>query len=424
MPRARDVAPAVFLAILAALVTAAATGGCATDPATDAADAGDPVPDAAASEPDAAAAADASPDPDADLAACADRPGRFDLNDVSFLFPLPSGPAARGDLLGIASSGARGELLPLALFDQLPAPLSSFRDVAPAELRVVAARVDPCFVSAPGGPCRAQLRLVVQPLRPDAEPTRADDAAVHLFYDLGEPGLAELVAALDELRGLAAGRTRCRPLGVHPVMAVEGLTGPYALRLRQAILDAAGATNLARIAIMQLQQPGSVWRFHGFDVVNGELERFAVPRTGGGESQAFSLSDTEVGRAFLDPEPSPGLIPLLFDPAAIRAAPATTLAAAGGEAVAIEDPRRRDTTDTDCVSCHLSQRALHNALAVRDFRPDGEPPYANPGHDLSRPDDRLGAGSQRAFGYFDGAASITPRAVHESAEVADALSGR
>ena len=422
MPRARDVAPAVFLAILAALVTAAVTGGC-SDPDDPAADAGGH--DAAASGPDdAEAPPDAGSDADADVAACGDRAGRFDLDDVSFLFPLPATPAGAGDLLAIDSAGPRGELLPAALFGDLPEPLSRLRDVALAELRVIAARVDPCFVSAPGGPCRAQLRLVVQPIRPDLEPTRADDAAIHLFYDLDEPGFADLIAALDELRGLAAGRTRCRALGVHPVMAAEGLTGPYAVRLRQAILDAAGATNLVRVAVMQLQQPGAVWRFHGFDVLAGELESLAIPRTDASESQAFSLSDTEVGRAFLDPEPSASLVPLLFDPVAVLAAEPTTLAAAGAETVAIEDPRRRDTTDTDCVSCHVSRRALDNARRIRELAVDGEPGYANPGHDLSRPDDGLGSGSQRAFGYFDGAASITPRTIHESAEVADALSVR
>jgi hypothetical protein len=378
---------------------------------------------------DAAAVADASADPDggsepdANPASC-EPTGGFDLNDVSFLFPLPASPAERGDLLAMADAGGRGELLPASVFAELPAPLHGLRDVSLADLHVVSARVDPCFVSRSDGPCRSQVRLVVQPVRLDNVVTRADDAAVHLFYDLDEAGFADLVAALDELRALAGAATGCRPLGVHPVMQAEGLRGPYALRLRQAILDGAGASNLVRVAVMQLQQPGSVWRFTAFDLAGDELVRLPVPRTGGLDSQAFSLSDTETNAGFLDPSPEGSLVPLLLDPSAIRSASMSTLAAAGAEAFAIENPGRHDTTDTDCVSCHVTRRALANALAVREFEPDDAPAYANPRHDLSLVGNTLSTGSQRAFGYFDSEPSIAPRVIDETAEVADALSAR
>lgn len=377
---------------------------------------------------DAAAVADASADPDggsepdADRVSCEVTSG-FDLNDVSFLFPLPASPADRGDLLAMSDAGGRGELLPVAVFDELPAPLHGLREVGLADLHVVSARVDPCFVSRTDGPCRSQVRLVVQPVRLDTPTTRADDAAVHLFYDLDEAGFADVVAALDELRVLARGGTGCRPLGVHPVMQAEGLRGPYALRLRQLILDGAGASNLVRVAVMQLQQPGSVWRFTAFDLAGDELVRLPVPRTDG-PTQAFSLSDTEVNAGFLDPSPDGSLVPLLLDPTAIQSASPSTLAAAGAEAFAIENPGRHDTTDTDCVSCHVTRRALSNALAVREFEPDDAPAYTNPRHDLSLIGHTLSTGSQRAFGYFDSEPSIAPRVVYETAEVADALSAR
>ncbi|HEY0881329.1 MAG TPA: hypothetical protein VGD87_07355, partial [Archangium sp.] len=48
--------------------------------------------------------------------------GGLDLNDVSWLYPLPP-PGQHAQLLGLESAGAKGPLLPRALYDALPGGL-------------------------------------------------------------------------------------------------------------------------------------------------------------------------------------------------------------------------------------------------------------------------------------------------------------
>lgn len=91
----------------------------------------------------------------------------LDLNDVSFLYPLPT-LAERTRLLGLEAQGNGGPLLTRALFDALP-PLmpDTPGSIAFGDLRIVSARIDPCFPGSapPAAPvCLAQLRLVAQPV--------------------------------------------------------------------------------------------------------------------------------------------------------------------------------------------------------------------------------------------------------------------
>ena len=170
--------------------------------------------------------------PDGRLGAdCGQSP--LDLNDVSFLFPLPDTVAGLDGLLGLDSKGPAGTLLPVAARTGLPAHLERGADSslhAPLDgVRVVAARVDPCFAATPGE-CRKQLRLVAQPFHPTGSPPRVIDATVHLFYDLSDSQFTDLVAGLRALKQRAGAMTACQPLQVHPVMVKEGLGGEYAAR--------------------------------------------------------------------------------------------------------------------------------------------------------------------------------------------------
>jgi hypothetical protein len=354
---------------------------------------------------------------------CGEDETRLDLNDVSMLFPLPATAEGAEDLLGMSAEGRHGPLLPRQIFEALPAPLSRFPDVPTYEsLRVVAARVDPCFPAAGGSGCRRQLRLVVQPLLISATAVQTVDATLHLFYDLSDEQFAGLLVSLFELKSLAGSETFCRPLGVHPVMQREGLGGAYAARLGELILDHGGADNLRRVAVMQLSFPGSSWRFSSFDVQGEGLDAVSIPRLSAADQQDFLLSDTEEDRGALVPAPPGSGIPLLVDALAIEGAGDDALAAAAGEVHAIEDPHRESPLTVDCVSCHVSGRALDFARSIRAIDGSGEePPYRNAYYDLSVIDDGERLTSQRAFGYFGDRPSLSRRVVHESAEIAAAL---
>jgi hypothetical protein len=213
--------------------------------------------------------------------------GGLDVNDVSFLIPLPA-PGHEATLLALSDSDGRGVLLPRALYDGLPVLVEG---TAPAELyarlRVVGIRVDPCFPGStpPAAPsCLKQLRLVAQPLHVGGEDadfqTVSEDATVHLFNGLSDADFDEVHRGLWSLKALAGELTDGRPLGVHPVLEREGLEGAYGSALRSLVLRHCGAQNLTRVAFMSVATQGSLWRFGAFDVENGALVAAQIPRIG------------------------------------------------------------------------------------------------------------------------------------------------
>jgi hypothetical protein len=190
-----------------------------------------------------------TPDSGTSDGGCTGRAGRLDLNDVSFLFPVPG---ASGGLLTLADHGSRGALLPPSLGALLPNPLATFPAASLADVRIVSARVDLCFKLDSAGACRPQLRLVGQPQLNG----NFVDATVHLFYELTEVELSAVVLRLRTLKQSAGIATDCRPLGVHPVMSAQGLSGAYATDLKTLLLDYCGDSNLSRVAVMKLLRPG------------------------------------------------------------------------------------------------------------------------------------------------------------------------
>ena len=74
--------------------------------------------------------------------------GGFDLNDVSWLIPLPA-PAQQSLLLGLDATGSKGPLLPRSLYDALPG-LVTTQDAGALfpKFRVVSVRI-----MAPVPPC-------------------------------------------------------------------------------------------------------------------------------------------------------------------------------------------------------------------------------------------------------------------------------
>lgn len=351
---------------------------------------------------------------------CVPTAERLDLNDVSFLLPLPRA-AGGNELMSLAESGPKGALLPPALQAELPKPLSNSPMTTVADVKIVSARVDPCFVASNGAACRRQIRLVGQPLTASAGKVETVDATVPLFYDLSKAELRTAVARLRALKAAAQMQTACKPLGIHPVMAREGLTGPYALALRSLLRDLCGASNLTRVAVMQVGRPGTTWTFSAFDVAAGRLTPVTVPNLAPETSQGFTVSDTAQDTAFFQHGPDSKL-PLLLRDADLRAASVTDVESAVREALRIENPARENPGTVDCVSCHLTDRARHLAESVRGVTLPATPErYVDARFDLSLKPDGAGIRAQRAFGYFADQPSIIQRVVNESAEAARQL---
>ena len=87
--------------------------------------------------------------------------GGLDLNDVSWLVPLPAAGQVN-TMLGFDARGSRGPLLPRTLYDALPGMVSGLDpDMLFGTFRVVSIRVDPCFpASAMGGCLKQRMRAI------------------------------------------------------------------------------------------------------------------------------------------------------------------------------------------------------------------------------------------------------------------------
>ncbi|MEW5739995.1 MAG: hypothetical protein AB1938_13770 [Myxococcota bacterium] len=359
--------------------------------------------------------------------------GGLDLNDVSFLFPLPA-PGNEGQLLGLDSSGPRGALLPRAFFDTLPVIVEGADAGALfARTRVVGVRVDPCFPgSAPPAPpsCVKQLRLVAQPVLPGgadagfAETT--EDATIHLFYALDDAAFDEVHRALWRLKDSVGAATDGKPLDVHPVMAREGLSGAYASAVKELVRQHCGAQNLTRVAFMSVAQFGRAWRFGAFDVAAGALEADAIPRLNGLTAQNVQeFGTTEFRNGALLPSPPGDDLDTLLSESTMRLADPGTLGRALTSALRIEHPERESPKTIDCGSCHVASRARRNAEVRRgiDNSTHADAFHAPARFNLMRVD---GAGDDpnalRAFGYFGSVSALSQRTINESAAVAEALS--
>lgn len=361
--------------------------------------------------------------------------GGLDLNDVSFLFPLPA--AGEEDLLlRLDESHARGALLPKRLYASLPVLVEGLsRDALYGQLRVVSVRVDPCFPSAAPSVsrCLKQVRLVAQPLDSDTSDggvgASTRDAAVHLFFALSDADFAALADGLWALKALAHGATDGQPLDVHPVMRAEGLAGPYAVALRELVSRLCGETNLTRVAFMSVASFGTAWRFGAFDVgAGGSMAAASIPRLDGQTAQQVQeFGTTEFRNGSLLPSAPNDELDQLLSESAMRLLDSRTLDKALDSALFVENPHSNSPQTVDCASCHVASRARHHAEAFHgldtSMRPEAFVPPAR--FDVRRMD---GAGDDphalRSFGYFGRLSALSQRTINESAAIAEALSGR
>ena len=359
--------------------------------------------------------------------------GGYDLNDVSFLMPLP-GAAERDALLAMASAGDQGALLPKVYFDQLPELLQGVsKDLVYSQLRVVSVRVDPCFPGAtpPAAPlCRKQVRLVAQPVVLEADAGTAsvttEDATVHLFYDLDDAQFQTVLDGLQALKAQAGDATRGQPLDVHPVMKAQGVRGEYAKALNALVLKAAGESTLTRVAFMTLINVNNRWAFGAFNRSGATLVADEIPRTkgkllqgvveqgSGGTSRAGELVPTIAGDE----------LPTLLESLELASADEGTLKRALTSALQIEHPERSSPRTIDCASCHVASRARTNAERVRKVTTTGWADAFNDARfDLRRVDEaKEDPRALRAFGYFGKLSALSQRTINESAAIAAALS--
>lgn len=343
------------------------------------------------------------------------------LNDVSVLLPIPA--SLEDPYMVPWSAGARGELLPRAVYDQIPGfPVKPAEGLDYGLMRTIAVRFDGCQ-PAPGG-CQAQIRLVMQPVTADGSTL---DSALHLFYALDDTEIAEVTTELRRLRTLAP-EVADAPLDVHAAVLAQGIQGPYGFGLTDLVLRYAGEQNLVRMTFFLRAPPlDEVWFFGGFDRVAGELQVMDIVRVGQGNQRVIR---TEVAGGWdydlLPVAPTPEDGQVLFTSAAASVATDEERAAAFASFLRVENPRIYAPDDLPCAGCHMatfitSQAEAMFGLEAAAFSDD----TFTSTHDISmRGTAKDNASSLRAFGWFGAEPMISKRVINESAEVCDDLETR
>jgi hypothetical protein len=336
------------------------------------------------------------------------------LNDVSVLIPLPSSPAAPGNFAP-TDSGARGELLPLAVYDAIPKfGVKPAQGLDYTRMRAIAIRFDGCFATpteATG--CAAQIRIVMQPITSKGATL---DSAVHLFYRLTDDEISEVVNELRMLRKLAPEQSDA-PLDINPALLAQGMEGPYGVGLRSLVLKYAGEQNLVRMTFF-LRAPPAVeeWFFGGFDRANGSLTQLNIVSIG--KTNAYQYDFVPAGK-------SPEDTRALQSSASAAAASPEALDAVLGAFARIENPSKYSPDQLPCAGCHVATFVTAHARTALGKSTRTLPDAFTSKHDLRlKGESETTASSLRAFGYFDKKPMISNRVVFESASVLDDFESR
>lgn len=333
------------------------------------------------------------------------------LADVAVLLPLAN-TAERIELhLKPSDQGRQGELLPQHLGENLLDLIPEASNAAAwSSLRVLAVRVDPCFVEG-SGPwrCQAQVRLVWQPiLKRGVRLIEARDAAVHSFYNLSKRQFEAFLRQWSEVS--AEGQELV--LGIHPLIAAEGLEGETWNRMKEVLLNFIGEERLVRVTQMNVLAGEQIWTFAGFDYNQGQVTPIVIPLVGEKTQGVIQGSSTQVFSGRMVPEmPSP-LGRFIENSRVLESYTDEQVRSLIQEVADLENPRLHNSGTVDCASCHMAH-SVHQWLSgnVDLFRYQvewGEVPRVVPGP--------VRTNQLRAMGYFSRWPVISTRTLTESQE--------
>lgn len=350
--------------------------------------------------------------------------GALDVNDVAVLFPIPSD----GDfspLLPLSEqlSSTTFTRLVAATPDALSGdPTMEVRAFPLERWHVIALVLDPCARGHAAGACVPELRLVAQPDTTFAGAPALADHAIHLTYRFDDVAFDALVADWLRVRATAGESVAGAPLGVHPVLARQGLDGALASALNELIRSHATPARLAVVAATFAD--GFTWFFLRHLTSTGAIDP-SLP-CAGRANVAFSFLG-----AFSEIAPTPtcpvhaGLLVAGFETAS-----ASSQEAAIASGLRISNPSLVGSDETDCASCHVASRRLvaHRGLPFL-FAEDGRPErflapdgvtmdFVETTHEVST------GYPVRAFGYERAAPSFTPRMLAVAARAVEVLRTR
>lgn len=374
-----------------------------------------------------------------DLAPVVDPPpSRTQLynSDVTIVYPLP--PESDINLLvwGNTLSIRYGRLVPQAAFNQITVPLDprslsrvrSTGTTAWNELRLVGVRLDPCFGSrgeVADSACHNQVRLVFQGVHAVGTASGGDDGAIHVLYEIPRDELLTLSRDIVRLSD-REGSYSPGPLGVHPILARQGVWGGFGQGLKLLLRTYLGEDRVVRMTFFAREdtlQPA--WLFGGFDKKAGSYSRLLIPTTTTSEQALLAgfPNAGELAGSVPTPSSSSDDLRLLLSSSAANLADDTLRRAAFAAALRIENPGKHTPDTIDCVSCHAAMAARSLGESQYGYSTIGHPDRFVSSRDLRyTPPMEPSLENLHATSYLGAELGINQRTVNETAAVADYLS--
>lgn len=396
---------------------------------------------------------------------------RFDVNDVSYLWPVATTQADVDALISSDDTLADGvsRIWPQRAFDTViktaetvtvepsagPIPRIAFssNDLRnPHTWKVVAFRVDPC---APG--CDPQLtavfgaapqvRLILQPVTVESGRVVVHDITAHLVFGFIKPPVSaplvpdkdafrEVVNDLKALKAASevAGTATAGPLRVHP--GLQKRVPGFADKVKAFITRRVSEPRLMAVAFMGLAPRPEPWVFYAMGrQSDGTFARATHPTLGGDGGQMLTLR----GGTPVMPAPSNTNLPSGKGVSTSALFPTNKGKSRLDAPVfgGVARPLHRDIPDiianpglahfrnTDCVSCHSesSRRAILK-IPAGDATFRYVPPVGMSGVDPSHlPDSDWNVRNLGWFPAFSGPTvpTVTERTGNEAAESADVI---
>jgi hypothetical protein len=335
----------------------------------------------------------------------------LDVNDISFLWPVPTTKAEADSLISLADDASDGPIMPAALFKALIAqaetvsvdgvsilfPNDQFND--PKTWKVAGIRVNPSALGTnPLALARAEIpgiRVIVQPVLIDGDNALPQDYTAHVVFNYVQPiapnqpikpdreAFSSVVQDLRDLKNSLGlpNDPNTTLLQVHPGFfpdpqpLTEKLRSFLKKHLASKLLD---RNQLAAISFMGIPGGFEPWIFFKVEVdtsTNSLTQKvvsgkFATPDP---TSQFISFLSGSAGK--IEPMPAmPGSVPevstaVLFPILSSSQLETPLFPAATDPVLAhfkfrdvadiVANPQFTNTTSTDCVSCHTESTRRH-----------------------------------------------------------------
>lgn len=335
----------------------------------------------------------------------------FDLNDVSILMKNVE-ESTQNQYLRLSSKSKEGPILAESVFQLLHATVN-FRISDYNSWALAALRIDNCGKLIAQAPCEAQIRLVFQPLETVGNNvTMFADEGIHVPFNVDDKDRLAFFQDFLDLKKSAQIKTN-GPLGEHPVLASEGMNGPFAKKLHELVLKYAVTSKSERVAAMNGPSSSRTtgnWVFAVTTPLHQGTPKIApIPCQDGSNTNTFHNARGFAGeQASAQPEKLTGCEEFDATPLVVKD-PSMDSQRMIETALRINNPDLTFFASTNCINCHLTSRRLEQVIGEgTSFKQDGNPLRyklpADVSHTMSDAalTDKSTPWAIRAFGWGEG----------------------